>query len=99
MEIAGLALGILGVLLTLIFSWQGSRAAKEQLRLSNMMLRSMESAGLVEWNRDSAGKIIGIIHKAEMRGEVKPVGTLTVTPIIANKANNPTQEKTEDTSR
>ena len=44
-----------------------SEEAAELRRLTTLVLRSMENAGLVELSRDTSGKIVGIVIRAELK--------------------------------
>lgn len=61
---------IAGSVVTVLVAWffylLGKRDAAELLRQTTISLRALESAGLVELNRDRKGKIIGIVHHASL---------------------------------
>jgi len=63
-----LAVGtFLGFCISYLFYWLSNkglvRETKELCRLSTLMLRGMEEAGFVTFNRDKNGKITGMVVK------------------------------------
>lgn len=65
------------------------RETKELCRLNTLMLRGMEEAGLVTYNRDKNGKIIGMVVKVagKIVARSHAEGKLTVTPERNNESS------------
>ncbi len=53
---------VVTVLVALLFYLLGRRDGAQLLRQKTIALRALESAGLVDLNRDPKGQIIGIAH-------------------------------------
>lgn len=89
---------IIGGIITGLFSkYYYTRASKDLnkeasqlIKLDNLILRSMEEAGLVEYTRDEQGNIKGLIIKVSGSINIKSDvhGNLTIKP-KDNKENKP----------
>ncbi len=76
---------VVGGLITVAVAWAFFYVGSQQLRkhvdhlitLINIILRSLENAGLAELNRDEDGNIVGLVVYLELKEALKAVGSLT----------------------
>ena len=81
---------VVGGLITVAVAWVCFYAGSRQLRkhvnqltkLINIILRSLENAGLAELNRDEEGNIVGLVIHLELKENLKAKGTLTAKAMV-----------------
>jgi hypothetical protein len=61
---------------TLLVAWWASRDARRSLHQTGLLLRGMEEAGLVKWNRDDRGNPIGIQIDLKIHDSLHAMGSM-----------------------
>jgi hypothetical protein len=92
MLIGSLLSAVLGAAVTLGVAWLASRSARETLRLARrtigeigLLLRGLEEAELVEYNRDEDGRALGLVINVSAEGSSTSAGRATVEVSRADK--------------